>query len=104
MWALWTGYVTRHWFSAPFHFVTFSDFWLGDQMNSLATCFVDLQYFICFYSTEVEYRWFGLEVRSLNVTEGPIPWGMSESITALVKQEAHRRWIFRLRRREDRGG
>lgn len=23
-------------FTAPFHFVTFSDFWLGDQMNSLA--------------------------------------------------------------------
>lgn len=23
-------------FTAPLHFVTFSDFWLGDQMNSLA--------------------------------------------------------------------
>lgn len=62
-------------FTAPFHFVTFPDFWLGDQMNSLATCFVDLQYFICFYATEVDYSDFRFEVRSLNITEGPVPWG-----------------------------
>uniref|UniRef100_A0A915DKX6 Xenotropic and polytropic retrovirus receptor 1 n=1 Tax=Ditylenchus dipsaci TaxID=166011 RepID=A0A915DKX6_9BILA len=62
-------------FTAPFHFVTFTDFWLGDQMNSLATCFVDLQYFICFYATEVDYSGMRFEVRSLNITEGPIPWG-----------------------------
>ena len=42
-------------FTAPFHFVTFTDFWLGDQMNSLVTSFQDLQYFICFYATEVRY-------------------------------------------------
>lgn len=62
-------------FTAPFHFVTFTDFWLGDQMNSLATCFLDLQYFICFYATEVDYSGLKFEVRTLNVTEGPIPWG-----------------------------
>ncbi|KAL3068428.1 hypothetical protein niasHT_030719 [Heterodera trifolii] len=62
-------------FTAPFHFVTFSDFWLGDQMNSLTTCFLDLQYFICFYATEVDYSGTQLHVRTLNVTEGPIPWG-----------------------------
>ncbi|KAI1721402.1 EXS family domain-containing protein [Ditylenchus destructor] len=62
-------------FSAPFHFVTFTDFWLGDQMNSLANCFVDLQYFICFYATEVDYSGMKFEVRSLNITEGTVPWG-----------------------------
>lgn len=62
-------------FTSPFHFVTFTDFWLGDQMNSLATCFVDMQYFICFYATEVDYTNFSFKVNALNVTEGPIPWG-----------------------------
>lgn len=42
-------------FTAPFHHVTFPDFWLGDQMNSLTTFFLDLQYLICFYSIEVDY-------------------------------------------------
>lgn len=62
-------------FTAPFHFVTFTDFWLGDQMNSLATCFLDLQYFICFYATEVDYSGMKFEVRTLNITDGHIPWG-----------------------------
>lgn len=62
-------------FTAPFHFVSFTDFWIGDQMNSLVTSFLDFQYFICFYATEVDYSGMRFEVRSLNVTEGPIPWG-----------------------------
>ncbi|CEF67600.1 Xenotropic and polytropic retrovirus receptor 1 [Strongyloides ratti] len=62
-------------FTAPFHFVTFTDFWLGDQMNSLSTSFLDWQYFICFYATEVDYTDFKFSVRTMNVTEGPIPWG-----------------------------
>ncbi|KAI6214899.1 hypothetical protein M3Y94_00322400 [Aphelenchoides besseyi] len=62
-------------FTAPFHFVTFTDFWLGDQMNSLATCFLDLQYFICFYATEVDYSGLQFNVRTLNITEGEVPWG-----------------------------
>lgn len=81
-------------FTAPFHFVTFSDFWLGDQMNSLtyvwsiidfkwnwffkcffSTCFLDFQYFVCFYATEVNYAENPLQVRTLNVTDGLIPWG-----------------------------
>uniref|UniRef100_A0A1I8AV11 Xenotropic and polytropic retrovirus receptor 1 n=1 Tax=Steinernema glaseri TaxID=37863 RepID=A0A1I8AV11_9BILA len=62
-------------FTAPMHFVTFTDFWLGDQMNSLTTSFLDLQYFICFYATEVDYSDMTLTVRTMNVTEGPIPWG-----------------------------
>ncbi|KRY19688.1 Xenotropic and polytropic retrovirus receptor 1, partial [Trichinella patagoniensis] len=42
-------------FTAPMHVVTFPDFWLGDQMNSLVTVFLDMQYFICFYVKQVDY-------------------------------------------------
>lgn len=45
-------------FTAPLHMVTFADFWLGDQMNSLLTVFLDMQYFVCFYTTEVCYAEF----------------------------------------------
>lgn len=62
-------------FTAPFHFVTFADFWLGDQMNSLTMSFLDFQYFVCFYTTIVDYSGGQFEVRTLNVTEGTIPWG-----------------------------
>ncbi|CDW59643.1 Xenotropic and polytropic retrovirus receptor 1 [Trichuris trichiura] len=40
-------------FTAPFHYVTFPDFWLADQMNSLVTFFLDMEYFVCFYASEV---------------------------------------------------
>ncbi|XP_050311951.1 LOW QUALITY PROTEIN: xenotropic and polytropic retrovirus receptor 1-like [Anthonomus grandis grandis] len=36
---------------APFFYVTFADFWLADQLNSLVTLFTDLQYFVCFYAS-----------------------------------------------------
>lgn len=36
-------------FSAPFFHVGFADFWLADQLNSLVTALMDLQYLICFY-------------------------------------------------------
>jgi hypothetical protein len=42
-------------FTAPFHAVRFPDFWLADQMMSLVTFFTDMEYFVCFYATEVEY-------------------------------------------------
>ncbi len=49
--------------TAPFHVVTFPDFWLADQMNSLVTVFLDMQYFVCFYTLEVEYGGdYGLRV------------------------------------------
>uniref|UniRef100_A0A1I7VYT8 Xenotropic and polytropic retrovirus receptor 1 n=1 Tax=Loa loa TaxID=7209 RepID=A0A1I7VYT8_LOALO len=63
-------------FTAPLHFVTFIDFWLGDQMNSLVTSFLDFQYFICFYTTEVDYTDWTLSARTVNMTiSEPIPWG-----------------------------
>ncbi|XP_018566872.1 xenotropic and polytropic retrovirus receptor 1 [Anoplophora glabripennis] len=36
---------------APFFYVSFADFWVADQLNSLVTLFTDLQYFVCFYFT-----------------------------------------------------
>jgi xenotropic and polytropic retrovirus receptor 1 len=44
-------------FTAPFHFVGFSDFWLADQLNSLSTVLLDLEYLICYYAVEVP--WIG---------------------------------------------
>ncbi|XP_072379362.1 solute carrier family 53 member 1-like [Diabrotica undecimpunctata] len=38
-------------FMAPFCYVSFADFWVADQLNSLITFFTDMQYFICFYIT-----------------------------------------------------
>ena len=33
---------------APFFAVTFSDFWIADQFNSLAVVFLDIEFFLCF--------------------------------------------------------
>uniref|UniRef100_A0A8R1ELJ5 EXS domain-containing protein n=1 Tax=Caenorhabditis japonica TaxID=281687 RepID=A0A8R1ELJ5_CAEJA len=62
-------------FTSPFHFVTFTDFWLGDQMNSLTTAFLDFQYFVCFYSTEVDYSDGWIKVNGINSSTGSVPWG-----------------------------
>ncbi|KAL8177465.1 UNVERIFIED_CONTAM: Xenotropic and polytropic retrovirus receptor 1 [Gekko kuhli] len=42
-------------FTAPFHKVGFADFWLADQLNSLAVILLDLEYMICFYSFELSW-------------------------------------------------
>lgn len=42
-------------FAAPFFYVTFADFWLADQLNSLVPVLQDFQYLICFYAYNV--RW-----------------------------------------------
>ncbi|XP_020714598.1 xenotropic and polytropic retrovirus receptor 1 isoform X2 [Ceratitis capitata] len=34
---------------APFFFVTFADFWLADQLNSIVPAFVDIPFIICFF-------------------------------------------------------
>ncbi|XP_012286703.1 xenotropic and polytropic retrovirus receptor 1 homolog isoform X1 [Orussus abietinus] len=36
---------------APFVFVNFADFWLADQLNSLATALLDFHFLACFYAT-----------------------------------------------------
>lgn len=33
----------------------FPDFWLADQINSLVTFFLDMQYFVCFYAIQVDW-------------------------------------------------
>jgi len=43
--------------TAPFHYVSFADFWLADQLVSLTTVLLDLEYLICFYSVDVD--WLG---------------------------------------------
>lgn len=68
--------------SAPFHFVTFPDFWLADQMNSLTTFFLDMEYFVCFYATEVDWSG-GLVMRNAtNVTTGVVPESGMDSCTS----------------------
>ncbi|CAH1786705.1 unnamed protein product [Owenia fusiformis] len=42
--------------TAPFHHVGFADFWLADQLNSLATVLLDFEYLICFYAIEVDWH------------------------------------------------
>lgn len=42
--------------TAPFHHVGFADFWLADQLNSLAIVLLDFEYMICFYAFEVEWH------------------------------------------------
>ncbi|XP_074654237.1 solute carrier family 53 member 1-like isoform X5 [Tubulanus polymorphus] len=46
-------------FTAPFHYVSFPDFWLADQLNSLAVIMQDFEFFICYYAFEVD--WLGAD-------------------------------------------
>ena len=43
-------------FAAPYFFVTFPDFWLADQLNSLNKVFMDFEFFICFYAFELDWK------------------------------------------------
>ena len=50
-------------FSAPFFYVGFADFWVADQLNSLATAFTDFHYLVCFYTSSnatVNSKYFNL--------------------------------------------
>lgn len=38
-------------FAAPFFQVTFADFWMADQLNSLVTSLLDFHFLTCFYIT-----------------------------------------------------
>lgn len=52
-----TWLLKRIWivFTAPFHYVTFADFWLADQLNSLVLALRDIQFLVCFYIMEVDW-------------------------------------------------
>ncbi|XP_071802189.1 xenotropic and polytropic retrovirus receptor 1 homolog [Asterias amurensis] len=51
----WLLKISTHILVAPFHAVGFADFWLADQLNSLATVLLDLEFLICFYACEVSW-------------------------------------------------
>lgn len=40
---------------APFVFVQFADFWLGDQLNTLAQALKDFEYSLCFYTQGISW-------------------------------------------------
>ncbi|XP_055376892.1 xenotropic and polytropic retrovirus receptor 1 [Condylostylus longicornis] len=46
----WTVRVLGRILLAPFFYVTFADFWVADQLNSIVPAFMDLHHFICFFS------------------------------------------------------
>lgn len=52
----WTLRVLGRIMCSPLFYVTFADFWLADQLNSLHTVFLDLHYFICYY-TNKSFNW-----------------------------------------------
>lgn len=42
--------------AAPFFYVGFADFWLADQLNSLAVALLDFQFLACFYITNGDWQ------------------------------------------------
>uniref|UniRef100_A0A4W4GL42 SPX domain-containing protein n=1 Tax=Electrophorus electricus TaxID=8005 RepID=A0A4W4GL42_ELEEL len=57
--------------TAPFHKVEFADFWLADQLNSLAVLLMDLEYLVCFYSLEINWT-PSYEISNDNASEADI--------------------------------
>ncbi|XP_030381007.1 xenotropic and polytropic retrovirus receptor 1 [Scaptodrosophila lebanonensis] len=47
----WTIRLVGRVIAAPFYYVGFADFWMGDQMNSLVICMADYYYIMRFYVT-----------------------------------------------------
>lgn len=45
----WTIRVLWRIFLAPFYYVSFADFFVADQLNSIVPAFLDLQFLMCFY-------------------------------------------------------
>lgn len=53
----WLWHVLFRIVTSPFHPVSFADFWVADQLNSLSTVVLDMEYLICWYS--LEHDWYG---------------------------------------------
>ncbi|EDW82856.1 uncharacterized protein Dwil_GK10223 [Drosophila willistoni] len=47
----WTIRLVGRVIAAPFYYVGFADFWMGDQMNSLVICMADSYYIVRFYAS-----------------------------------------------------
>lgn len=60
-------------FAAPFFYVTFADFWLADQLNSLVPVLQDFQYLICFYAYNVQWTESNDVNKCVNRTHGVRP-------------------------------
>ncbi|GCB62995.1 hypothetical protein scyTo_0007321 [Scyliorhinus torazame] len=69
-------------FTAPFHKVEFADFWLADQLNSLATILMDLEYMICFYSFQLNW---GLSDGLLDTPGDHICHSYSYGVRAIIQ-------------------
>ena len=41
---------------APYYPVEFADFWLADQLNSLAAVVMDLEYLVCFFTFDGNFK------------------------------------------------
>ena len=41
---------------APYYPVEFADFWLADQLNSLASVVMDLEYLVCFFTFDGNFK------------------------------------------------
>lgn len=54
----WTIRVIGRVVIAPFCYVTFADFWIADQLNSMVPVFLDIHYFFCFYLSDTN-GWTG---------------------------------------------
>ncbi|KAJ1171949.1 hypothetical protein NDU88_003806 [Pleurodeles waltl] len=86
-------------FTAPFHKVGFADFWLADQLNSLAVILMDLEYMICYYSFELDWN---NNKGLLLVPDDPVCNSYSYGVRAVVQCiPAWLRFIQCLRRYRD---
>lgn len=52
--------------AAPFFYVGFADFWLADQLNSLAVALLDFHFLTCFYLTNGDWLNAGGNVHSFD--------------------------------------
>lgn len=52
----WTIRVLWRIFLAPFYYVSFADFFVADQLNSIVPAFLDLQFLICFYYNNPDWN------------------------------------------------
>lgn len=54
----WLLRILKRIFLAPFYSVSFADFWLADQLNSLGIVFVDFIFCLCFFTCQMDWRQF----------------------------------------------
>lgn len=52
----WTIRVLWRIFLAPFYYVSFADFFVADQLNSIVPAFLDLQFLVCFYYNNPDWE------------------------------------------------